>query len=85
VGVAFLLTALSLTWKKKVQLSTTLLGIMFFLWVWGLHLPRALAAPRAEPEWTSTFVALAMSGIAFTLSGKNHKRDAAMKKEYRAT
>ncbi|QIP17054.1 hypothetical protein G8759_32675 [Spirosoma aureum] len=68
IGLAFIATAASVLLKKQIPLSTTLLGIMFLLWVILLHIPRAVANWRHETEWTSSFIALAMSGIAFVLA-----------------
>ena len=68
VGVGFLATALSLLLRKQMTLATNLLGLMFLLWVVGLHAPRVVANPQIEPEWTSLFIALAMSGISFAMS-----------------
>ena len=66
---AFIATAISLLINRFVQVSTCLLGLMFILWVLCLHLPRAIMAPKVEPEWTSLFVALAMCSIALIASG----------------
>jgi uncharacterized membrane protein len=63
VTIAFFAAALSLLIRKQVKLAMDLLSLMFFLWVLMLHLPRAIKI-QIEPEWTSVFVALAMSGIA---------------------
>jgi hypothetical protein len=43
---------------------------MMFLWVFLLHIPRAIADPRGSlgNEWTSVFEALAYSGVAFILA-----------------
>lgn len=68
VGTGFLATAISIIINKATELATFLLGTMFLLWVFILHLPRVLLKPADEPEWTSLFVALAFSGISFTLS-----------------
>lgn len=68
VGVAFVAAALSIATKIKAGLGATWLGIMFLLWVIVLHLPRVAAAPHNGNEWTSLFVALAMSGGAFMLA-----------------
>lgn len=46
---------------------------MFFLWVVLLHSPRVAAHLHNEGEWNSLFVALAMSGAAFVLTGKPSK------------
>jgi len=70
-GVALLGSSLAILLKIKVRLSAGLLGIMIFIWVVILHIPYALAAPFAENggEITSAFLALAYSGIAFSISG----------------
>lgn len=64
-GVAFLATGVSILLHYIVRLSCTLLGIMFLTWVLVLHLPRCLSNPHTEAEWTSLFVALAISAAAF--------------------
>lgn len=63
VMFAFFAAGASLLIRKQVKLAMDLLSLMFFLWVLMLHLPRAIKI-QLEPEWTSLFVALAMSGIA---------------------
>jgi uncharacterized membrane protein YphA (DoxX/SURF4 family) len=64
-GGAGLILPLTTRW------AGTLTGLMIFLWVVLLHIPRALAAADAgrRNEWTAVFEALAMSGIAFVLAG----------------
>ena len=69
VGVAFVCAAISIASSKAARLSAILLGLMFFLWVLILHLPRVAAAPHNGNEWTSLFVALAMSGGALLIAG----------------
>jgi uncharacterized membrane protein len=66
----FLAAGLSIATNIQVRLSASLLGLMFLLWVLLLHLPRAAANPHGLGEWNSLFVALAMSGISFTLAEK---------------
>ena len=51
----------------KIKLAANLLGIMFLLWVAVLHAPRSFSKLTFEPEWSSLFVALAISGIAFSI------------------
>ncbi|UFH54743.1 hypothetical protein [Spirosoma sp. KNUC1025] len=68
VGVAFLATAVSLLINWLRTLSTGLLGLMFLLWVVVLHAPRTAKNPQVEPEWTSLFIALAMSGFCFLIA-----------------
>src|SRR5947209_8033359 len=53
VGVAFFATALAIILRTGAVLTTSLLGLMFFLWVVLLHLPRVAASPHNGNEWTS--------------------------------
>jgi hypothetical protein len=73
VGVAFVASALSISSQIKAPLSATWLGIIFLLWVLVLHLPRVAGSPHNGDEWTSAFVALAMSGGAFLVAGSSKK------------
>jgi uncharacterized membrane protein len=75
VGVAFIATCLAIVSGKLARLAATLLGTMFFLWVVVLHAPRVAAALHNGNEWTSMFVALAMSGGAFVIAGTPSGRD----------
>jgi uncharacterized membrane protein len=68
-GVAFILAALSIVICKLGRLGASLLGLMFLLWFVVLHAPRVLASPHNGDEWSSAFVALAMSGGAFIVAG----------------
>ena len=69
IGVLFIATTLSILSGIKARLAATLLGFMFFIWVFILHLPRVLAASTNGNEWTSLFVAMAMSGGAWIIAG----------------
>jgi len=69
VGAAFFAAAVSITTRKSAGLAATLLGLMFFLWVFSVHLPRVAAASHDGKEWTSAFVALAMCGGAWAVAG----------------
>jgi uncharacterized membrane protein YphA (DoxX/SURF4 family) len=75
VGVAFIAAALAIVSGKLAPLAATLLGIMFLLWVVTLHAPRVVAALHNPNEWTSMFVALAMSGGAWIVAGALAGRD----------
>lgn len=68
VGVAFIGAALAIAAKVQAKLAAVLLGTMFILWVLVLHLPRVAAAPSNGNEFTSLFIALAMSGASFILT-----------------
>jgi uncharacterized membrane protein len=71
-GVALIAGGVGLILPPTTRLAAALTGVMIFLWVVLLHLPRAVAAtgPQIRNEWTAVFEALAMSGIAFVLAGK---------------
>jgi uncharacterized membrane protein YphA (DoxX/SURF4 family) len=69
VGVAFFAAALSIATRKSAGLAATLLGLMFFSWVFVVHLPRVAASSHNGNEWTSALVALAMCGGAWVMAG----------------
>jgi hypothetical protein len=52
------------------RLASLMLGIMIFLSMLMVYIPRAIADPSSGlgSEWTSVFEALAFSGIAFVLA-----------------
>jgi uncharacterized membrane protein YphA (DoxX/SURF4 family) len=72
VGAMFFVAALSIATNMQGHLAATLLGLMFLLWVVVLHVPRVVAMAHSGNEWTSAFVALAMSGGAWVLAGALH-------------
>jgi uncharacterized membrane protein len=74
VGVAFFAAALAIATRKSSGLAATLLGLMFFLWVFIVHLPRVAASPHDGKEWTSALVALAMCGGAWVMTGGASKK-----------
>ena len=75
VGVCFLLAAAAILSRQLIRQATILLGLMFFSWVVVVHAPRIAASPRNGYEWTSGFVALAMAGSAWILSGANSRAE----------
>lgn len=74
VGCAFLAVAVSIFIRRYVRLSTSLLGIMFLLWFFILHLPRVIASPHTEPEWTSMFVVIGFSGVSFLIASSTFNK-----------
>jgi uncharacterized membrane protein len=62
VGACFCAAAIAILTGTLGRLAATLLALMFSTWVVILHLPRVISAPADGREWTSLFVALAMSG-----------------------
>jgi hypothetical protein len=67
-AVAFITAAIAIAIKRLIVSASTLLGVMFFLWVVTLHAPRVAAALHNPDEWNSLFMCLAMSGICFVLA-----------------
>jgi uncharacterized membrane protein len=68
VGAAFVAAAVAIATGVMGRLAASLLGLMFLLWVLLLHSPRVAGAAHNGNEWTSLFVALAMSGAAFLVA-----------------
>ena len=69
-GVALIAASMGMILGIHARLASLMLGIMIFLWLLMLHIPRAIADPHSAKgnEWTSVFEALAFSGIAFMLA-----------------
>ena len=68
VGVSFFAASLSIITRVQGVLAASLLGLMFFIWVLIVHVPRIILAMQNANEWTSGLVALAMSGGAFLMT-----------------
>ncbi len=69
VGCALFAAATSLTVRKFVRLSSTLLGLMFFLFVCMMHIPNALADPKDRFAWAYALRDLSFAGGAWALAG----------------
>jgi uncharacterized membrane protein len=68
VGVAFFAAAAGILYKLMARAAATMLGVMFFLFVVLLHIPRIVGNSANGDEWVSGFVALAMCGGAWILA-----------------
>src|SRR5229473_4233169 len=68
VGVAFVAAAMGILTKMLARPAATMLGVMFFLFLVLLHIPRIVGNSSDGNEWTSGFVALAMCGGAWILA-----------------
>src|SRR5229473_2015080 len=80
VGVAFIAAAAGILYRIMARPAATMLGVMFFLFVVLLHIPRIVGLSHDGNEWTSGFVALAMCGGAWILAnaaplGEREKAD----------
>lgn len=68
-GVALMAGGLGILLPPTVRWAAGLSGLMIFLWVILLHLPRALASPHDAGETSAIFEALALSGVALLVAG----------------
>jgi uncharacterized membrane protein len=69
VGCALLAAATSLTVRKFVRLSSTLLGLMFFLFVGMIYLPSLLAHLKNRLAWIFALRDLSFAAGAWALAG----------------
>jgi uncharacterized membrane protein YphA (DoxX/SURF4 family) len=69
-AVALIGSGVAIILKIKLNVIATLLGVMIFIWLIILHIPRAIDQPLANKgnEVTSAFSALAFVGIAFVIA-----------------
>jgi uncharacterized membrane protein len=69
-GAALVAAGAGMILRIRARLAAGLLGVMIFVWLIVLHIPRGLASHYADGgnEWTSVFEALAFSGIAFIVA-----------------
>jgi uncharacterized membrane protein YphA (DoxX/SURF4 family) len=75
VGVAFVAAAVGIFIEMIARPAATMLGVMFFLFVVLLHIPRIVGNSSNGNEWTSGFVALAMCGGAWILASASPLED----------
>ena len=70
-GSALIGSGAAIMLNIKRQLAAGLLGLMIFMWVLMLHIPKIGAASFSDAggEVTSAFLALAYCGIAFVIAG----------------
>ncbi|HEY6272528.1 MAG TPA: hypothetical protein VIX19_11120 [Terriglobales bacterium] len=68
VGAAFIAASIGIAVKVQARLAATLLGVMFFLIVVLLHVPRLFTHAQSGNEWTSALVALTMFGASFVVA-----------------
>jgi uncharacterized membrane protein len=68
VGFALLSASLSIATKIQVRWSGLLFGIMMFLFVAMVHIPRVLASPRDRFAWVIVFREMSFAGGAWILA-----------------
>lgn len=78
VGCALFAAAASLTARKFVRLSSTLLGLMFFLFVCMMHIPNALTDPRDRFGWAYALRDLSFAAGAWALAGLHSRSSSPM-------
>ena len=66
-GTAHLAAGVAIVTGIRVRLAATLLATMCGLFVVLLHLPRVIATPGSQFEWTMMFVALSITGAAWIM------------------
>ena len=69
VGCALLAASLSIATKIQVRWSGLLFGIMMFLFVAMIHIPRALASPGDRIPWVIVIREMLFAGGAWLLAG----------------
>jgi len=69
VGFALLSASLSMATKTQVRWSGLLFGIMMFLFVAMVHIPRVLASPGDRIPWTIVIREMSFAGGAWILAG----------------
>ncbi|MEO8474727.1 MAG: hypothetical protein ABI477_21180 [Chryseolinea sp.] len=72
-GLALVAGGLGIITGIKRSLAALLSGIMIFIWVLVLHLPRAVQNQN-QNEWTAVFEALAVSGILILISEASRRK-----------
>ena len=78
-GMALIAGGVGVNFRPAARLAATLSGLMIFLWVVLLHIPRAVAGWPEAFEMAGVFEALALSGIAFLLAEISSTREAAVR------
>jgi uncharacterized membrane protein len=69
IGCALLAAATSLTVRKFVRLSSTLLAVMFSLFVCMIYIPSVFAHPKNRFAWIYALRDLSFAGGAWALAG----------------
>jgi uncharacterized membrane protein YphA (DoxX/SURF4 family) len=68
-GVAHCAAGLAILSGVLMRLAARLFAIMLSSWVLILHIPRVDAALDDRHEWTTLFIAIALTGIAWIMTG----------------
>jgi uncharacterized membrane protein YphA (DoxX/SURF4 family) len=68
VGAGFFATAASLLTRVFTRFAAAVQGIVFAIFVIIVHIPRVAATSHGGNEWTSLFVAVAMTATSFVIA-----------------
>ncbi len=68
-GTALIAGGVGVNLRPTTRTAAILAGLMIFLWVPLLHIPRAMANLQDPRETSGIFEALALSGVAFFIAG----------------
>ena len=68
-GAALLAGGIGMLVARTARLAASLSGLMIFLWVILLHIPRTWTGPGRAFEAAGVFEAIALSGVAFLVAG----------------
>jgi uncharacterized membrane protein YphA (DoxX/SURF4 family) len=68
-AVAFWAAGLAILSGLLARLAARLFAVMISSWLFIIHIPRVVATPHDRHEWTTLFVAIALSGAAWILAG----------------
>jgi uncharacterized membrane protein len=74
-GVALAAGGLGMIIPRTAPLAALLSGLMVFIWVFVIHMPRAFGGLGSGGEWIALFEAIAVSGIAFVMAGYLYQRE----------
>jgi uncharacterized membrane protein len=75
-GVCLLAGGIGILVPQVSRLAALMTGLMIFLWVPMLHIPRALADLSVPGETSAVFEALALSSVALLVAGSGLRRPA---------
>jgi len=75
-GIALIAGGIGVMIPKTARWAAAWSGLMIFLWVLLLHIPRSLANLQKAGETSAIFEALALSGVAFLVAGTRSPRQA---------
>jgi uncharacterized membrane protein YphA (DoxX/SURF4 family) len=68
-GVAHCAAGVAILTGVLGRLAAKLFAIMLSSWIIILHIPRVIAALHDRHEWTTLFIAIAITGAAWVLAG----------------